>query len=186
MLMVRFGMMPTKFRKCFLPTFNLFLNLLTLCLTRILFDVVKNRISMDNYNHLQDKYTSLEVVTTMSQLKSNVAPGPDGLTAAFYQNYWDIIGSDMVDLALNCSNNNRKVDDINHTFICLIPKLNSSTTPPDFRPISLCNVLLKIITKTITNRIKSVLPFIISDHQSAFLHGRLITENTLLAYEVFH
>jgi hypothetical protein len=136
--------------------------------------------------YLSQEFTPAEVAYATHQLKSNSAPGPDGLNAKFYQHYWDTIGGDISQTVLNILNNGGSPEIFNDTYICLIPKNKNPTTPADFRPIALCNVILKIITKTIANRIKSILPEVISPQQSAFLPGRLITDNTLLAFESFH
>jgi hypothetical protein len=148
--------------------------------------VVANRVHPQMHDYLSQEFTSAEVSYATHQLKSNAAPGPDGLNANFYQSYWDTIGGDIIQTALNILNNGGNPEIFNNTHICLIPKNKNPTTPADFRPIALCNVILKIITKTIANRIKSILPKVISPQQSAFLPGRLITDNTLLAYETFH
>lgn len=75
---------------------------------------------------------------------------------------------------------------INYTFICLFPKKNDPKLPSDYRSISLSIVVVKIVTKTIANKINTILPNFISLQQSAFLHNRLIFDNTLFAYQAFH
>jgi hypothetical protein len=72
------------------------------------------------------------------------------------------------------------------THVALIPKNNNPLSVLDYKPISLCNVMYKIISKVLANRLNEVLPHVISPFQSAFLSGRLITDNILEAYETLH
>ena len=75
---------------------------------------------------------------------------------------------------------------MNHTFISLNPKVKSPEIAKDFRCLSLCNVLHKIISKTIANRLKKLLPKLVSESQSTFMSDRLISDNILVAFETLH
>ena len=83
-------------------------------------------------------------------------------------------------------NNGNFNKELNLTYIALIPKNSNPMCVTEYRPISLCKVFYKLISKTLTNRLKMVLNEIISPNQSAFIPGRLITDNVLAAYETLH
>lgn len=78
------------------------------------------------------------------------------------------------------------IEDLNTTFLVVIRKLKQPHRVTEFRPISLCNVIAKIVTKVIANRLKDHLQEIIDPAKSASVPGRLITDNILLAFESLH
>jgi hypothetical protein len=149
-------------------------------------EVVKDTITTAMFQQLEADFTADDVTEAIISMKGLAAPGPDGLPAMFYHTYWEIINKEVINTVLQVLNNKGDPTPYNNTYICLIPKKKDPTHPGDYRPISLCNVILKIITKTIANRIKLILPDVISPNQSVFVPGRMITDNTLVAYEVFH
>jgi hypothetical protein len=144
------------------------------------------RISEAMNESLLRPFTPDEVRCALFQMAPLKAPGPDGFNAGFYQKHWDIVGPEVCKAILYSLNNATIDSDLNSTYIALIPKLNNLACVMDFRPISLCNVMYKIISKVLANRLKVILPHIISPYQSAFIPGRLITDNILAAYETLH
>ena len=96
------------------------------------------------------------------------------------------VGIDITQAVLSCLNSGSILKSINHTFITLIPKVKNPKRVFKFRPISLCNVIYKVVGKVIVNRLKPFLNSIISETQSAFIADRLITDNVLIAFESLH
>lgn len=111
---------------------------------------------------------------------------PDGLPVLFYRKFWHIVGSNVTRLVLDILNNNIYSGFQNSTFIALIPKCKNPSFPKEFRLIILCNMTMKVVTKSIANRLKRILPEVIDVEKSDFLHGRLITDIAINALECFH
>lgn len=130
--------------------------------------------------------TGEEVRFSLFQMHPNKAPGPDGMHALFFQKFWHVIGQDVITFVQNWWEGNIDLAEINKTCIVLIPKCAEPKCMGDFHPISLCNVFYKVVSKVMANKLKQFLGSIISLQQSAFVPRRLITDNALVAFEVFH
>ena len=143
-------------------------------------------VTKDRNAKLVERYTAEEVVAAIKEMAPLKAPGPDGMPPLFFQMYWLDIGMDIIEAVLSSLNSGSLLKSINHTFITLILKVKNPETITEFRPISLCNVIYKIISKVIANRLKPLLNSIISETQSAFTAGRLITDNILISFELLH
>ena len=114
------------------------------------------------------------------------APGPNGMPLIFFQKFWNTVGDDVVEAVLLCLNFGTILPSLNHTFISLIPKVKSPEYVIEFRPIALCNIVYKLVSKVLANRLRNVLPHIISDFQSAFQSDKALSDNILVAFELLH
>lgn len=109
---------------------------------------------------------------------------PNGMSSFFFQNYCNIMGPDVTEAILFVLHSRIIFPKMNYTHIVLIPKSNNPTHMSDYRPISLGNVISRILFKVIANRLKLVLSDVISEAQSAFVPNWLIIDNTSVAYEL--
>ena len=114
------------------------------------------------------------------------APGPNGMPPLFYQSFWSTVGKDVCFAVLDYLHNCKIPKEINLTHIALIPKVKSPERIIEFRPISSCSVIYKVVSKVLANKLKGILPLVVSVNQSAFQVRRVITDNILMAFETLH
>ena len=119
-------------------------------------------------------------------MKEDKAPGPDGFTVNFFHACWEMLKYEIWEMVEESRCSQKIPIALNATFLTLIPKVENVSTPNKFRPISLCNVLCKIVTKVIANHLKPLLPSLISLEQTGYVGGCQILDGIILAHEVIH
>lgn len=132
---------------------------------------------------LERTITEEEVTSTLKAMEVNMAPGPDGYTVEFFKVYWDVVGPDFMAVVKHFETTGSLDWRINNTLVALVPKKDCVEEVKDFRPISLINKTYKIIAKTLSSRMKHVLPRLISTSQSSCIQGRQIIDSILMANE---
>ena len=164
-----------------------------------------NLFSTSNLNTIDDMLESVEAVITedmnqslllpfngdevckvLFQMHPSKSPGPNGMSLFFFQKFWHIVGDDVTEAILSMLNSGHFLRKMDFTHILLIPKKKEPQSMSDYRPISLSNVISRLASKVLANRVKTILPNIISDAQTAFVPDSLITENIFVAYEILH
>ena len=133
---------------------------------------------------LDKEVSSEEIQTAFLSLHPNKAPGTDGFNAYFFRKTWHILGEDVILAIKHFFSSGHLLKELNATVITLIPKLKNSSSLHEYRPISCCGTIYKCISKVIALMIKKVLPSLIDRAQAAFIPGRLISDNVLLAQEL--
>lgn len=147
---------------------------------------VPNLISTRKNRFLEAEVTNNEIKTALFDMEPDKAPGLDGFTTRFLQNYWQIVGKDLCRMVRKSQACQKIGGSTNSAFLALIPKEKSANSFSIFRPISLCNIGYKLITKVIANRLKTILPDIIPENQGGFIQGRQIVDNFILVQEAIH
>ncbi|KAA3480597.1 reverse transcriptase [Gossypium australe] len=151
-----------------------------------LLEGIETNISSKINTALLSTYSVDEIQKALKGMGPTKAPGYDGFPALFFQKYWHIVGKDVEAFCLGVLNEGKNFDSTNRINIVLIPKTPNPTNLVNFRPISLCTILYKLVVKTIANRLQDFIGKCIDSAQSAFVPGRLISDNVLIAYDILH
>ncbi|XP_078151441.1 uncharacterized protein LOC144546765 [Carex rostrata] len=144
------------------------------------------KVPASAYQHLLMFPTALEIKNAMMSLGPDKAPGPDGFNARIIQANWDLFGPSIIEQVNLFFRSNTMPRQIARSNLVLVPKCENPTKLTDFRPISVCNVLYKLISKILAARVRPFIARCVSPSQSAFVPGREISENVILLREVLH
>lgn len=143
-------------------------------------------LAQQDLRWLNRPITAEEIKASLFQMASDKALGPDGYTASFFQRFWNIVEQPILQLLHGIFSSGQIPDGLNQSLICLIPKCASPSTLNQFRPISLCNVLIKVVSKLLANRLKPMMIQLTGVCQSSFIPGRSTTDNITAAQEAIH
>ena len=149
-------------------------------------DLFERVVSSADNDRLCAPFTDKEISDALFQIGPLKAPGPDGFPARFFQRNWNTVKEGVMAAVRDFFSTGHMPEGVNDTSIVLIPKISNPSRMSDYRPISLCNVSYKVISKCLVNRLRPLLDDIISVEQSAFIPGRMITDNDLVAFECLH
>nr|KYP34061.1 Transposon TX1 uncharacterized [Cajanus cajan] len=149
-------------------------------------DTLDCKISQLDNDQLIKPLSKDEIRTALFQMHKDKAPGPDDFNPGFYKRFWEVCGEDILSSCNSWLEAGVLPPHINDVVIALIPKCPNPSNMKELRPIALCNVIYKILSKALANRLKPLLHKCVSVEQAAFVQDRLITDNVLVANEAIH
>lgn len=142
------------------------------------------RCSADHCTWLSILPSTDTITTTLFKLNPNKAPGPDGLTSGFFKASWSVLGPEVTASITAFFTTGFLPATVNSTILSLVPKHPGASSVADYRPISCCTTLYKTISKILVAKLKPILSDLILPNQTAFIQGRLLVENTILATDL--
>ena len=149
-------------------------------------DLFPRAITEEMNEELAKDILEEEIKKVLHSFQKGKSPGPDGFILEFFLGFYDLIKEDIRVVVKESRKFDKVLGRINSTFISLILKKQKTETFDDFRPISCCNMMYKVIEKVIAQRIKPIPSKVISEEKFGFLHNRQIMDAISLAQEVIH
>ncbi|XP_042974770.1 uncharacterized protein LOC122306409 [Carya illinoinensis] len=136
---------------------------------------------------LDREFTAREVEVALKQMSPFKSPGPDGFSAGFFQEHWEVVGPEISKAVLDFFKSGSLPRDLNHTHLALIPKSSSPVSVHDFRPISLYNVVYKLISKVLANRMKGLSALLHQAESRGQIRGVAVARGTkLVEWYIIH
>jgi hypothetical protein len=135
---------------------------------------------------LEKPVSEKEVLEVLKGFPKEKILGPDGWSVEFFIFFYDLVAKDLMEAVEESRIKGEVIKSLNSTFIALIPKVNGPTNFGDFRPIALCNLCYKVISKIIAQRLRPILSRSLSEEQFGFLKGRQINDAIGIAQECLH
>lgn len=144
------------------------------------------KLQEDVLLYIQREVKDDDVKAAVFSIKATKAPGPDGIHGIFLQNQWRTVGGSICSFVRDVFHDLARIKEVNDTLLALIPKFDHPDNMKDFRPVALCNVIYKVITKIVANRLKEHMDFLVGKNQCSFISGRNSYDNIIIAQEIIH
>ena len=154
--------------------------------TTMVFDLETLVQSRTFLSELAEPFQLEEIDLIVRSMPTDKAPGPDGFNGLFLKKCWPIIKHDFYSLCESFFNNDLCLESINSSFIVLVPKKNNPETVNDYRPISLTNISLKLLTKILADRLQKIIITLIHRNQYGFIKSRTIQDCLAWSFEYIH
>lgn len=150
--------------------------------TRVSFPSIKD----GDLAMIRGPITLAETKSALFSMKNLKAPGPDGYHPIFFKSQWHIVGPSLYRFICDCFQQPNLIHEVNSALITLISKCDDPSKVSQFRPIALYNVVYKVITKIIAQRLRVIMPYMVSENQSSFIPGRSTVDNIPVLQELIH
>ena len=141
--------------------------------------------SVENWD-LTAPFSVDEVRNALDSMKGSSAPGPDGLPVTFFQRFWPEVKAVIMPIFQEFYTGTLDMARLNYRIITLIPKIVGATDIRQFRPITVINVMERLVAKVCAIRMAPVAGRLAHPLQSAFMKGRFIHDGILALHEIVH